>query len=456
MRRLPSFPSLALAAALAAAFSAVPAPVLALGPPETLVAARGLGRLDGLSSTVSPGFPVDYLGVSWESGPPPSVRFRTHGAWEPWTRVQEDDIPTVGDRTWSALVPAGDGDAYQVRGRNAGLRAFALNTTDGPRSLVWEEPEAQASHITQPPLLTRAQWGANESLRCKADGTPKFSWNFHPTQKLIVHHTVTANADPDPAATVRAIYQYHVQDRGFIDIAYNFLVDAGGTIYKGRYSGPKGTCFQDSVTGENADGLGVTGAHTGGFNSGTMGIAILGNYVSTPIPEAARLALVEHLAWESERHLLDPLATTEYVNPAGGATNTAPNISGHRDWTATQCPGEMLYDVLPAIRQEVAARTGQIVAADTKPPRLSQIATRRIRKRSAVIRWRTGEPATSRVVYWTAGRRHERTPVDVGLARGHKIRLTGLRPGTDYRFRPASRDAAGNGAKGRIKGFDTR
>ncbi|MGH2695686.1 MAG: hypothetical protein ACRDIW_01705 [Actinomycetota bacterium] len=71
--------------------------------------------------------------------------------------------------------------------------------------------------------MSRAQWGADESLRCNPDGTPKHSWSFYPTGKLIVHHTVTANNDPDPAATVRVIYVYHVQSRGFIDIAYNFL-----------------------------------------------------------------------------------------------------------------------------------------------------------------------------------------------------------------------------------------
>lgn len=455
MRSIPSLRTVALAVVLGWLAAAVPMPALAFGPPRTLTAPRTLGTVEGPSSVTDPDFPVDYLGVSWVDGSRPSVRFLVDGDWDPWTRVVEDEIPTTGGRTWSALVPAGDADAYQVRGDNTGVRGFALNTTDGPRSLGWQEPVAQASHIAQPPLLSRAQWGANESLRCKADGTPKFGWTFHPTQKLIVHHTVTANADPDPTATVRAIYQYHVQDRGFIDIAYNFLVDAQGVLYKGRYSGPNGTCLQDTPTGENATGRGVTGAHTGGFNSGTMGIAILGNYVSTPIPEPARLALVEHLAWESERHLLDPLATSTYVNPAGGATKVGPNISGHRDWTATQCPGELLYDALPAIRQEVAARTGQIAAADTKPPRVSGIEPRGIRRRSVIIRWRTSEPATSQVISWKKGKRHQRTPIDVDLAKGHKVRLPGLDPGADYRFRPASADAAGNAAKGRIKRFTT-
>jgi hypothetical protein len=454
MRRFPS--SLAAAIVLAAVLSVVPLPVAALGPPETMVATRALGTVDGIGDTVDPEFPVDYLGVSWESGLLPWVRFQDHdGTWSSWSRVHEDEIPTVGGRTWSALVPAGDADAYQVRGRNAVVRAVAINTTDGPRPLRWSEPQAMASHLTQPALVTRAGWGANESLRCNADGTPKSSWSFYPTRKLIVHHTVTANADADPAATVRAIYQYHVQSRGFIDIAYNFLVDANGTIYKGRYSGPNGTCYQDTTTGENAIGRGVTGAHTGGWNSGTMGIAVLGNYEEVPLSEATRTALVEHLAWESERHLLDPLATSTFTNPAGGGSKTTPNISGHRDWSATACPGQNLYALLPTIRQEVAARTGAIAALDTKAPRISRIRSADVQRRRARVRWRTSEPATGQVRYWVPGRNRRLTPPTTSFQRPHDLVLRGLRPGTEYRFVVISQDAAGNLAKSRVKRFET-
>ena len=432
-----------------------PVPALGLSVPRTLTAERALGRIAGTSIVADPQFPVDYLGVSWERGGAPFVRFLADGRWSPWAQVHEDEIPSMGGRTWSALVPADHASAYQIRGENTGVRAFAINTTDGPRSLMWQQPEAQASHILQPPIVTRAQWGADESLRCSPDGTPKSSWSFYPTGKLIVHHTVTANNDPDPAATVRAIYVYHVQGRGFIDIAYNFLIDASGTIYKGRYSGPNGTCSSDSPTGEDPLGRGVTGAHTGGWNSGTMGIAILGTYTSTPITPPARAALVEHLAWESERHFLDPLATTTFTNPASGTTRTAPNVSGHRDWTATQCPGGALYAQLPAIRQEVAARVGQIGVPDTKPPRISAIEARKIRRRRAIIRWRTREPATGQVRYWEPGHRRRTTPLDQSLQKGHKVPIRRLAPDTEYRYVVLSRDAAGNLAKSRVKRFAT-
>jgi hypothetical protein len=450
MRRFPSLRLVGLAAVLAIVLAAAPVPAVALGPPETLAAGRILGALDGSVTPINPAFPIDYLAASWGGGKRPEVRFRVEGAWTAWDRVELDDVQ-AGERTYGALVSAADADAYQIQGTAVGVKATAMNTTDGPREMVWKVPEAEATHLPQPPVITRAQWGADENLRFNG-ALEKGTRTFYPTQKLIVHHTVTANADPDPAATIRAIYYDHVVNRGFVDIAYNFLIDAQGHLYKGRYSGPKDTKTQDTNTGENAAGYGVTGAHTGGFNSGTMGVAILGNYVSTPIPAPARQTLVRHLGWEAERHGLPPTASDTYTNPESGTAKLGPNISGHRDWTATQCPGELLYDALPGIRTEVAALVGPI---DAKPPRISRIDLRKIRQRSAIIRWRTSEPATGQVQFWEKGRKRRTTPVDRTLERGHKARVGGLDPGTVYRFRVLGWDAAGNGAFSRPKSLAT-
>jgi hypothetical protein len=100
----------------------------------------------------------------------------------------------------------------------------------------------------------------------------------------------------------------------------------------------------------------VTGAHTAGWNSGTMGIAVLGTYTSVGIPNAARTSLVNHLAWEAERHSIDPLVTRTFTNPSSGAQKSNPTISGHRDWKATECPGDRLDAALPGIRRDAAAR----------------------------------------------------------------------------------------------------
>jgi N-acetylmuramoyl-L-alanine amidase len=453
MPRFPSPRPFALAAVLATVIAGAPVPAVAQGPPATLAAGRALGAVYGSEAPIEVDFPIDFLAVSWLDGARPDVRFRVEGSWTPWTRVLLDDVQ-AGPRTYGALVRAADAGAYQVRGDALGVEAMAINTTDGPRPLVWRRPETRASHLAQPPVITRALWGADENLRFNGN-VEKGTRTFYPTQKLIVHHTVTANDDPDPAATIRAIYYDHVVNRDFVDIAYNFLIDAQGRIYKGRYSGPQDTKTQDTVTGENASRHGVTGAHTGGFNSGTMGIAILGNYVSTPIPAAAHQALVQHLAWEAEHHVLPPLGSGTYTNPESGVTKIAPNISGHRDWSPTQCPGETFYQALPTIRAEAAALVGNLPPPDTKPPRISQVTTRRPQRRFVIIRWRTSEPATGQAQYWEPGRRRRLSqPVDF-LGRRHKIGLRPLKRDADYRYRVLSTDAAGNGTWSRVKRFST-
>lgn len=350
--------------------AALPVPVLARGIPQTLASAKAFGSLNGAGPAVDPSFPIDYLGLSWLSGDEPFVRFLVDGEWTRWHEAHQDDVPVVAGRTFSHLMGTDDADAYQLRGEARGVNSVAINTTEGPRPLRWEQPSAQASHLTQPALLSRAEWGADESYRFNSDGTEKWMPAFYATQKLVVHHTATKNDDPDPAATVRAIYRYHAIDKGWGDIGYNFLVDEQGTMYKGRYSGPAATWNEDTLTGENLDGLGVTAAHVGGYNSGTMGIAVLGDYRRAKrLPSPARNAVVDHLAWESERHGLDPRAGSNYVNPVNGALKeNMPNISGHRDWASTQCPGDNFYAELPAIRDETAIKLSSGGSSDTTAP----------------------------------------------------------------------------------------
>ncbi len=344
-----------------------PRPALARGFPQTLAAQRAVGALAGAGAVVRPGFPVGYLGVSWISGSRPAVRFLHGSRWSRWTRVEFDDLPSIDGRRYSALVPGGDASAYQLRGSDRGVEATAINTTDGPRPWVVGLGTGQTAgaSLSQPGVISRTAWGADESYRFDPTGKEVWPPAFYPTQKLIVHHTAGQNDDPDPAATVRAIYYYHAVTRGYGDIGYNFLVDAQGRVYKGRYSGPPGTRDQDTLTGTGALNAGVTAAHTQGYNSGTVGIAILGTYTSVPVPVAARSSLVDFLAWESDRAGLDPQGSSTFVNPVSGVTKFAPNITGHRDWAATECPGGLFYADLPNIRADVAAK---LAASGTPPP----------------------------------------------------------------------------------------
>ena len=130
----------------------------------------------------------------------------------------------------------------------------------------------------------RAAWGADEGKRFKADGTENSPAVYQPAQALTVHHTDTQNEDPDPAATVRAIYQHHAITNDWGDIGY----PGGGrpAVYEGRWSGT------DGLPAHDRQGRVVTGFHVAGFNPGNIGIALLGTLVEQGPTEAAEAALV--------------------------------------------------------------------------------------------------------------------------------------------------------------------
>jgi hypothetical protein len=185
--------------------------------------------------------------------------------------------------------------------------------------------------VAAPPIITRAQWGADESLR---GASPDFA----PIGRVIVHHTVTATQEPNPAARMRAMHAFHVRGNGWSDIGYNFVVDAAGRIYEGRSTGG------GRHDGEDASGRGVIGAHAAGHNTGSVGVAILGTYTDGGVTpsEAALDAVTAVAAWKLGPRGIDPAASGALI--------------GHRDVVATGCPGSGCHRRLPELRERTRAR----------------------------------------------------------------------------------------------------
>ncbi|MEJ7562097.1 MAG: N-acetylmuramoyl-L-alanine amidase [Ilumatobacteraceae bacterium] len=401
----------------------------ATGPPETLASERAVTS----NVPVESEFPIDFLGVLYEGDVEGGqLRFRHDGRWGSWVELH-DDGAEVADHWASGLVSGSDAEAYQVQvplGARA-ARAVVINTTDGrpqaASALSGECPDATT-------IVTRCEWGADESLMT---WTPE----FRPAQKLTVHHTATTNGSADPAATVRAIYRYQAVDRGFGDIGYQYLIDGSGRVYEGRYSGT------DRYPGHSADGSKVvTAAHVGGFNAGNTGIALLGNFTSVESTTAARGALTGLLSELIARHGIDPHGSPEYVNPDSGATKMVANISGHRDWAPTECPGGTLYARLPTIRDSV----------DTVAPTIREV-TAAPRRWAATVTWATDERATSRVRYRPRGVPEWRsTPRVATLVTSHTAEVTALARHTTYQYQVISADAAGHQAISAIASFTTR
>ena len=207
--------------------------------------------------------------------------------------------------------------------------------------------------IKSPTIVTRAQWGADESIR----DTKLMGWA--PFRKIVVHHTASPNKVKDPAAVVRFGYELHVVGRGFTDIGYHFLISPDGQIFEGRRARKYGPA--ELHNGEDGAGNAVIGGHTKGRNAGTCGIALIGNFMKTSPSAAAIESLIHLAAWEAQRHKIDPLGNDEYVG-VDARSLVFPNIVPHRDIRGTLCPGNKMAASMPWLRKQVAERVGSFPA----------------------------------------------------------------------------------------------
>jgi hypothetical protein len=289
----------------------------------------------------------DMVGLHWRGTG--TVQFRTRslgGRWSAWHSAdpEAEDLPDVGSaetravRGWRLGNPywtgSSDRIAYRLRGRVERLRAYFVQS---PEIRI---PLRRVSMTGSPPLLDREAWGANEAIR---RAPPSYAKSV---QFALVHHTAGSNSytASQSAAIVRGIEVYHVKGNGWNDIGYNFLVDKYGQVFEGRYGG----------VDKN-----VIGAHAEGFNTGSVGVAVLGTYGSAAPPAAARTALADLLAWRLDLAHVDPSSSLTWISGgnarfASGVPVLLRAVSGHRDTGFTTCPGAALYAQLGAIAQQTA------------------------------------------------------------------------------------------------------
>jgi N-acetylmuramoyl-L-alanine amidase len=154
-------------------------------------------------------------------------------------------------------------------------------------------------------LVTRQQWGARPPRSVVA--LPRSAID------TTVFHYSGADADEQAdhancAGRVRGIQRFHMDTRGWLDIAYSFLVCVHGYVFAAR-------------------GYGVRTAATGRANGHSLAVCFLGNDSASraDVTPAARQAHVEIARAINERYA------------------RVMRYAGHRDFMATACPGDELY-----------------------------------------------------------------------------------------------------------------
>jgi hypothetical protein len=338
----------------------VESPARTISVPRTLTRTSQLNALSG-GGRVNLSLQPTHVAFRWRGQEGTGVRYRTvtdDGGTSRWRRATVAHDLEHGKTHYSAVIAvdrpsAIDWRPITPRGKWMGQVTFdSLNTLDGERREVEIEETAYAT-VGAPNIVTRAQWGADESLKRKSGGCRR---SFFKVQQLFVHHTAGSNSASNSKATMRAMYWYHAVRRGWCDLGYNFVIARDGTVFEGRWA--RNYRPWELHTGEDLKGRAVAGAHVSGFNSGSVGVSLMGNFQTAPIPPAMRRSLAELLAWEVDRHGLKPRGKHTYRNPETGLRRKLPFIAGHRDAGQTSCPGKYLYAALPGIRRDVKAVIG--------------------------------------------------------------------------------------------------
>lgn len=307
---------------------------------------------------------------------------KPNGSWGPWYDAETlegvgNDAPSRGARgTEPVFVGRTNTVQIAVTRPNSATRPARPPTPAGPakpdlgyqpatvqqpfgqniNAVLISPPQAPVDNLpvpnavtpagVPPQIINRAQWGADESMRC---GSPQYA---PAVRAAVVHHTAGSNdyAPEDSAGIVRSIFEYHARTLGWCDIAYNALVDKYGQVFEGRAGG------MDKA---------VRGSHTGGFNQGTWGVAMMGNFDVVP-PTPIQLRNTGRLiGWELGLNHVDPRGAVPLTSEGGdftkfprGATPTLPTIFTHRDVGNTDCPGNAAYAAMNQIR-DIAARFNQ-------------------------------------------------------------------------------------------------
>jgi hypothetical protein len=306
---------------------------------------------------------VTVMGVTWqpdEPGQEPGVqvRARRDGAWGPWVTVAgSDDGPdpgTVEERRADAAGAPAATDPVDVAGADVvEVRTSRVEQVSDVAAALVDPGESRAdaavtaggpaasadAAVAKPAIVTRAQWGADEKLR---SCTPSTAASL---KGVILHHTADRNtytADEGPAM-VRSIYAYHTKVNKWCDVGYNALVDRFGRIYEGRFGGLEKN---------------VIGAHAGGFNTGTWGVSVIGNFEAAALPAAAQASVEKLVGWRLGVAKLDPAKTMTLTSGgsnkfAAGKVVTLPLVAAHRDVGLTACPGQKYYDRLGTVRTNI-------------------------------------------------------------------------------------------------------
>jgi hypothetical protein len=221
----------------------------------------------------------------------------------------------------------GEASGFEVNLGAADARSAEVITVHDELRRAVSDATPLAGAGVDPPfgIGSRASWGARA-----AKAAPGYA---SAVSLGVVHHSVNSNSysAADVPGMLRSIQAFHMDGNGWDDIGYNFAVDKFGGVWEARGGGIDRP---------------VRGAHAVGFNTGSVGVVVLGDYSATNPSSASIESVSRVIGWKLALHGNDPAGTVAFTSggsdkyPAGTVVNL-PRVVGHRDTSSTSCPGNI-------------------------------------------------------------------------------------------------------------------
>lgn len=310
-------------------------------PPEELAAVQAVAdepvegeRVSAADRDVAA---FSTIGVRFDGAPDHPVFVRVadaSGEFGDWRELHPEGGPDPGtpeaeaaSRVATEPFWVGEATAFEINlGAADAPSAEVITVHDEVRRAVSDATPLAGSAVDPPFGITmRSSWGARA-----AKSAPGYASSV---SLGVVHHSVNSNnySPADVPGMLRSIQAFHMDGNGWDDIGYNFAVDQYGGIWEARGGGIDRP---------------VRGAHAVGFNTGSVGVVVLGDY-SAANPTAASLESVSRvIGWKLALHGNDPAGSVAFTSggsdkyPAGTVANL-PRVVGHRDTSSTSCPGNI-------------------------------------------------------------------------------------------------------------------
>jgi len=333
--------------------AAAAAPAISLFPSLARAASATTGTSVGAGAVIEAdglaGLSLSWTGSGHLGG---IVRALVDGEWGEEIEVEADhghgpDDPTGRTHGPAVLIPGAE--AYWITSRDAtDLRVHELAARERRLQLA---DLAIIEPIPGLEILERSNWTDVPRLDTIDCSIPSSVFGLGCRSDVglrhaVVHHTVNQNgyAESSVPGLLSGIQQYHMQTRGWDDIGYNFVIDRFGRIWQAR----EADLYEP-----------ISSGHTTGLNAESVGVAVLGTFSTTTVPDAVVDSLGLLIGWKLSLHGVDPHGHTLVRSSGGdfaepGEFIDVRNISGHRDNQQTSCPGTVLYDRIDEIRDAAA------------------------------------------------------------------------------------------------------